>query len=149
MKDNSGKIILALLAGASAGVVAGILMAPETGEATRGNLKKSASKLGQDLESKLAASMEQLQTLSTSASALLGKISGGGSDGDVVNKGSNTKATSHLDNNPTGGNLEAAGETAGSAGSDSSSANKGGKGKSTTGSKGSSTGSGGGSNATA
>lgn len=110
MKDNSGKIILALLAGASAGVVAGILMAPETGEATRGNLKKSASKLGQDLESKLQTSMEQLQALTSSAGALLGKVSGGNGSGsaDVVNTGSNTKATSHLDGIPNGGNDGAA-----------------------------------------
>ncbi len=113
MKDNSGKIILALLAGASAGVVAGILMAPETGETTRDNLKKSASKLGSDLESKLQTSMEQLQTLTTSASGLLSKLSGG-KDGEVVNSGSNTSATSHLENNPTGGNVEAATNQSGS-----------------------------------
>lgn len=113
-KDNNGKILLAMLAGASAGVIAGILMAPETGEATRGNLKKSASKLSKDLESKLQAGMEQLQTLSssvgTSAGSLLNKVKGGSGDADVTNTGSNTKATSHLANNPTGGNIEAAGE---------------------------------------
>ena len=38
MKDNSGKIILALLAGASAGVIAGLLMAPDSGMATRDGL---------------------------------------------------------------------------------------------------------------
>jgi gas vesicle protein len=128
MKDNSGKIILALLAGASAGVVAGILMAPETGEATRGSLKKSASKLGQDLESKLQAGMEQLQALSASAGSMLGK-KGGSGDADVVNTGSNTKATSHLENNPTGGNVEA-----------SSGGNTGGAGKAGRGGEGSSAG---------
>ena len=40
MKDNSGKIMLALLAGASAGVIAGLLMAPDSGTATRDSLKK-------------------------------------------------------------------------------------------------------------
>lgn len=97
MKDDNGKVILAMLAGASAGLVAGILMAPEAGEATRGNLKKSASKLG----SKVSA-------LGSSASSLLGRKSSGG-DADIVNTGSNTTATSHLDNNPTGGNLAATG----------------------------------------
>jgi hypothetical protein len=99
MKDDNGKVILAMLAGASAGLVAGILMAPETGEATRGNLKKSASKLGLGLGSKL-------QDLGSSAGSLLGRKSTGGGDPDVVNLGSNTTATSHLDNNPTGGNLD-------------------------------------------
>lgn len=100
MKDDNGKIILAMLAGASAGLVAGILMAPEAGEATRSNLKNSASKLGSGIGSKLS-------DLGSSAGSLLGrKSSGGGSDPDVVNLGSNTTPTSHLDNNPTGGNVD-------------------------------------------
>jgi len=145
MKDNSGKIILALLAGASAGVVAGILMAPDTGEVSRGNLKKSASKLGQDLESKLQASMEQLQALTASAGSLLGKVSGSGNGGaDVVNTGSNTTATSHLNNVSNGGNDGAAsGNTTG--GTTGKSKGK----KSASSGSGDSTGSGGGSNATA
>ena len=61
MKDNSGKIILALLAGASAGVIAGLLMAPDSGTATRDSLKKSASKLGKDLEKKLQEGMSKLE----------------------------------------------------------------------------------------
>ncbi|ALI98062.1 YtxH domain-containing protein [Rufibacter tibetensis] len=99
MKDDNGKIILAMLAGASAGLVAGILMAPEAGEATRGNLKKSASKLGSGIGSKLS-------DLGSSAGALLGKKASGSGDPDVVNLGSNTTPTSHLDNNPTGGNMD-------------------------------------------
>ncbi|RNI29494.1 YtxH domain-containing protein [Rufibacter immobilis] len=107
MKDDNGKIILAMLAGASAGLVAGILMAPEAGEATRGNLKKSASKLGSGLGS-------TLQGLGSSAGALLGRVTGGG-DPEVVNTGSNTTPTSHLDNNPTGGNVSGATGAAGDA----------------------------------
>jgi len=49
MKDNNGKIILSLLVGATAGAVAGLLLAPETGEGTRASLKQSVSKLGDDL----------------------------------------------------------------------------------------------------
>ncbi|RYZ19192.1 MAG: CsbD family protein [Chitinophagaceae bacterium] len=67
MKDNSGKILLALLAGASAGVVAGLLMAPETGEATRGNLRKSAGRLGKDLEGMLKQTMDKLDGLNLPA----------------------------------------------------------------------------------
>lgn len=49
MKDNNGKIILSLLVGATAGAVAGLLLAPETGEGTRASLKQSANKLSDDL----------------------------------------------------------------------------------------------------
>ncbi|GGF19981.1 YtxH domain-containing protein [Hymenobacter cavernae] len=49
MKDNNGKIILSLLVGATAGAVAGLLLAPETGEGTRASLKQSVNKLGDDL----------------------------------------------------------------------------------------------------
>jgi uncharacterized protein YjbJ (UPF0337 family) len=63
MKDNSGKIILALVAGASAGLIAGLLMAPETGENTRGSIKNSAGKLGKDLEKRLKDTLDKLSSL--------------------------------------------------------------------------------------
>jgi gas vesicle protein len=53
MKDDKGKVIFSLIAGATAGIVAGLLLAPETGDDTRSNLRKSASKWAGDL-SKLA-----------------------------------------------------------------------------------------------
>ena len=49
MNDDKGKVIFSLLAGATAGVVAGLLLAPETGDDTRAGLRRSASKLGHDL----------------------------------------------------------------------------------------------------
>jgi gas vesicle protein len=49
MQDTKGKVIFSLLAGATAGIVAGLLLAPETGDETRSGLKKSASKLSDDL----------------------------------------------------------------------------------------------------
>ena len=51
MEDTKGKVILSLLAGATIGAVAGLLLAPETGDETRSGLKKSASKFGKDLDS--------------------------------------------------------------------------------------------------
>ncbi|RZK30742.1 MAG: YtxH domain-containing protein [Hymenobacter sp.] len=45
VKDNTGKIIVSLLAGATAGVVAGLLLAPETGDETRKTLAQGASKI--------------------------------------------------------------------------------------------------------
>ncbi|MBD2721875.1 YtxH domain-containing protein [Hymenobacter armeniacus] len=49
MKDDKGKVILSLLAGATAGIVAGLLLAPETGDDARSHLKRSATKWGGDL----------------------------------------------------------------------------------------------------
>ncbi|TGE16569.1 YtxH domain-containing protein [Hymenobacter elongatus] len=62
MKDNSGKVILSLLVGATAGVVAGLLLAPETGTETRTGLKKSASKWSDDLGKLLKDSLAHLNT---------------------------------------------------------------------------------------
>ena len=58
--DTKGKVILSLLAGATAGIVAGLLLAPETGDETRSGLKKSASKLGEDLGRLLKDSLARL-----------------------------------------------------------------------------------------
>lgn len=49
MKDDKGKVIFSLIAGATAGIVAGLLLAPETGDDTRSNLRKSAAKWADDL----------------------------------------------------------------------------------------------------
>lgn len=46
MKDDKGKVIFSLLAGATAGIVAGLLLAPETGDDARASLGRSASKWG-------------------------------------------------------------------------------------------------------
>jgi gas vesicle protein len=53
MQDTKGKVIFSLLAGATAGIVAGLLLAPETGDETRAGLKKSASKFSDDLNNLL------------------------------------------------------------------------------------------------
>lgn len=45
-KDTAGKVIFSLLAGATAGIVAGLLLAPETGEEARHGLRESARKWG-------------------------------------------------------------------------------------------------------
>jgi len=73
MKDNAGKIILSALVGATAGIAAGLLLAPETGEETRSNLKKSATKLGDDVNKILQKSQEGLTQAKTSATDLVGQ----------------------------------------------------------------------------
>ena len=72
--DNSGKILLAVLAGAGAGVIAGMLMAPDKGKATRDNLKTAAtkysgqlgeqlSKYGEELDGKFKEYMDKLEDM--------------------------------------------------------------------------------------
>ena len=72
--NNAGKILLAVLAGAGAGIIAGILLAPEKGTATRENWKGAASKysgqlgeqatkLGSDLEAKFKEYAGKLEDL--------------------------------------------------------------------------------------
>ncbi|MBX0292048.1 YtxH domain-containing protein [Hymenobacter sp. HSC-4F20] len=88
MEDTKGKVILSLLVGATAGAVAGLLLAPETGDATRANLKKSASKWGDDLAKLLKqgkaglgslktdeVDSEQIRTDRTAADTLLNSLS--------------------------------------------------------------------------
>ena len=70
-KDNSGKIILSLLIGITAGAVAGLLLAPETGEDTRASLKDSANKLGDDLNKWLQKSQETLDSAKANAASLV------------------------------------------------------------------------------
>lgn len=95
MKDNSGKILLAMLAGASAGVIAGLLMAPDTGEATRGGIKKWAGKMSKDLEKNLQDGLEEIKRMSKEASA---KMNASGNA-----EGKNTDSTG------TAGNASASG----------------------------------------
>lgn len=87
MKDNSGKVLLALLAGASAGVIAGLLMAPDTGEVTRDSVKKWAGKVSKDLEKNLQASLDEIKNMSNN----LGKT--GSSDKAGANKSESTSQT--------------------------------------------------------
>ncbi|WP_151088411.1 YtxH domain-containing protein [Hymenobacter baengnokdamensis] len=49
MPNDNGKVIVSLLAGATAGIVAGLLLAPETGEEARAGLLASARKWGDEL----------------------------------------------------------------------------------------------------
>ena len=61
MKDDKGKVILSLIAGATAGIVAGLLLAPETGEETRNGLLGSARKLGDDVSKFLKENIAKMQ----------------------------------------------------------------------------------------
>ena len=70
MKDDSkGKVIFSLIAGATAGIVAGLLLAPETGDDARSNLRRSASKWGGDLSKLLKDALAKAQGAATPESA--------------------------------------------------------------------------------
>ncbi len=70
MKDDSkGKVIFSLIAGATAGIVAGLLLAPETGDDARSNLRRSASKWGGDLSKLLKDALARAQGAATPESA--------------------------------------------------------------------------------
>ena len=61
MKDDKGKVIFSLLAGATAGIVAGLLLAPETGDDARASLGRSASKWGGDLSKRVKDAFAKVQ----------------------------------------------------------------------------------------
>lgn len=86
-EDNSGKILLAALAGAGAGIIAGMLMAPDKGKATRekigtaatkygGQLGEQLSKYGEELDTKFKGYMEKLEDMGITGAGSKLKIQG-------------------------------------------------------------------------
>ena len=65
MKDDKGKVIFSLIAGATAGIVAGLLLAPETGDDARSNLRKSAAKWSDDISKLVKDTLAKVQGTST------------------------------------------------------------------------------------
>ncbi len=61
VKDKSGKVILAAIAGLSAGIIAGLLMAPESGKDTMAALRNKALDYGDQLEDAVRNLMRQLE----------------------------------------------------------------------------------------
>ncbi|EJF11322.1 CsbD family protein [Pontibacter sp. FD36] len=61
MNDEKGKILLATLAGIGAGVVAGVLLAPNNGLDTRDSLKKTLTKVSDDVERTVKNFMDKLE----------------------------------------------------------------------------------------
>ncbi|HSI91414.1 MAG TPA: YtxH domain-containing protein [Adhaeribacter sp.] len=59
--SSSTKIWMAALAGASAGVIAGLLMAPESGRDTIDDLKRTAMRLGDQMDEQFRAAMNRLE----------------------------------------------------------------------------------------
>ncbi|HEX8427252.1 YtxH domain-containing protein [Hymenobacter sp.] len=90
-EDNSGKILLAALAGAGAGIIAGLLMAPDKGKATRekigsaatkysGQLGEQLSKYTEDLDAKFKGYVEKLEDLGIGGAGSSLKLKGAWDD---------------------------------------------------------------------
>ncbi|MFC5269396.1 CsbD family protein [Adhaeribacter terreus] len=60
---SSNKIWMAALAGASAGVIAGLLMAPESGKSTIDSLKRSAMRLGDQMDETFRVAMNKMENM--------------------------------------------------------------------------------------
>ena len=59
--NDTGKLMMTLTAGFAAGVVAGILFAPEVGEKTRESIKSKAADLGDELDKHYQIELEKLK----------------------------------------------------------------------------------------
>ena len=62
MNNDNGKILLATLAGIGAGIVTGLLLAPDNGRANRDSIKRSLNKVGDDLERTIKNWMDKLES---------------------------------------------------------------------------------------
>ncbi|AZQ43147.1 YtxH domain-containing protein [Nonlabens ponticola] len=69
---KTGNTLVALVAGAAIGAVAGLLYAPESGEKTRKNLSKKAKKTQADIE---ASTRKTYNDLTTKATEFKGTVS--------------------------------------------------------------------------
>ncbi|MEQ9437985.1 MAG: YtxH domain-containing protein [Cyclobacteriaceae bacterium] len=73
--DNSEKTLIAFLVGAIAGTMAGLLVAPNSGQKTRKKLNKSANDVLYDLEDAWEESAERIKDLADTAVEELEKYS--------------------------------------------------------------------------
>lgn len=65
--NKSEKTILAFIAGAAAGALAGLLLAPEEGEKTRRKLSRKANKLAGELEESWEVNARKFKELTDAA----------------------------------------------------------------------------------
>jgi len=57
--DNTGKVLFAALVGAAAGAVAGVLLAPNSGEETRRKLREEGERIKDDVTKKVGSLAEE------------------------------------------------------------------------------------------
>lgn len=61
--NTTGKILIAVAAGAAAGVILGVLFAPESGEKTRNKISEEGKKLADNLAYRFRRGKEKLNDL--------------------------------------------------------------------------------------
>lgn len=71
MKQNTGYVFLGFLAGAAAGTIAGMLLAPDTGKNTRQNIANKASQLTDGLNTSVQKGVEKLGSFKDSVFSLI------------------------------------------------------------------------------
>ena len=67
MDNNKSKVLLSLLAGATAGVVAGLLLAPDKGTNTVASLRGSAGQYGDQLQGALKKYLDKIEAMGVRA----------------------------------------------------------------------------------
>lgn len=70
---NSVSVFLGFAAGATIGVIAGILMAPDSGKKTRENLANKVSQVKDDLNESVKKGMDKLNSFKDSVFSLVNK----------------------------------------------------------------------------
>lgn len=76
VNDKNGKVLMALLAGASAGIIAGLLMAPEAGSGTRQSIKRRAMDWGDELDQVFRKYVRKLEDLNLTGTGSSLKMQG-------------------------------------------------------------------------
>lgn len=69
--NNAGKVLLGFIAGAAAGAIAGILMAPDSGDNTRQKISDRSNKFKENINERLQQGMDKVNSLTESAVSLM------------------------------------------------------------------------------
>ncbi|KAA3439287.1 YtxH domain-containing protein [Rufibacter hautae] len=88
MKNDNSKVLIALAAGATAGLAAGILLAPSNGKESRDGLLKAAGQLADSVNGQIAPYLEKLSGLT---SLLGGSEGANGATKSADNSGSSAE----------------------------------------------------------
>ena len=82
------KILWGFLAGAAAGAIAGVVLAPEKGSVTRENIGKKAAEFGDEVASSYKAGVDKISSLKESAFSLVNSYGEETGVNSNVNEGS-------------------------------------------------------------
>ena len=89
--NNNEKVIISFLVGAAAGALAGLLLAPASGDETREKLKDNALRVSDDLRKQAQKAMSSLDDARNSAEGYLNDIKEKISNSDLASKANDLK----------------------------------------------------------